>query len=354
MAKIKVLIIDDSAVTRQVLTRIISDDVELEVIDVAIDPLIAVKKIEKNRPDVITLDLELPRMDGLTFLKKLMFQNPIPVVVISSVTERGSRQAIRALELGAVEVITKPDLSSPEKLTGVAMSIQFAIKAAYQAKVKRLVSLQVAPIATYKLPSAVEKNTEWTGSTSVIAMGASTGGTEALKNILTELSPDCPGILIVQHMPEVFTKSFADRLDALCAIQVKEAEDLDEVVNGRALIAPGNRHMILVKMGGKFLVRILESEKVNRHRPSVDVLFMSVAREAKSQSQGILLTGMGDDGAAGLLEIKNAGGHTIAQDKESSIVFGMPKRAIALGAATEVLSLKQIATSLNTTIIKSL
>jgi two-component system, chemotaxis family, protein-glutamate methylesterase/glutaminase len=352
MDKIKVLIIEDSAVTRQVLNKIISGDAELEVIDSAIDPFIALKKIEKNKPDVITLDLELPRMDGLTFLKNLMAENPIPVVVISSLTDRGSRKAIHALELGAVEVITKPEVSSPAKLENVSLNIRLAIKSAFQAKVRRRISVPLND--NYQKIAMPSKKITRTESTTVMAIGASTGGTEAIKNILTSLSTECPGVLIVQHMPEVFTKSFADRLNQLCAIEVKEAEDLDEVVNGRALIAPGNRHMILVKRQSKFVIRLLDDEKVNRHRPSVDVLFKSVANEARSQSLGVLLTGMGEDGANGLLEIRNTGGFTIAQNKETSIVFGMPRRAIEIGAAMEVLSLKQIATTLNNIQIKSL
>jgi two-component system chemotaxis response regulator CheB len=356
MHRIKVLIIDDSAVTRQILNKIISCDPELEVVDTALDPLIAVKKIEKYKPDVITLDLELPRMDGLTFLKKLMTHNPIPVVVISSVTEKGSRNAIRALELGAVEVISKPDVSSPEKLIAVSQSIQEAIKAAFHAQVRKLAVSPVAqPANSLKITGSTHsKNHFKKQSTNIIAIGASTGGTEALRQILMEVPVNSPGILIVQHMPELFTKSFAERLNALCSIVVKEAEDNDEVVDGQALIAPGNRHMILIKQSGKYFVRLLDTDKVNRHRPSVDVLFRSVAKEAPSRAQGILLTGMGEDGATGLLDIKNTGGHTIAQDKESCVVYGMPRRAMEIGAASDILSLNQIASFLNHTLIKSL
>jgi two-component system chemotaxis response regulator CheB len=354
MRKIKVLIVDDSAVTRQVLSKIISADPELEVVDTAIDPIIAVRKIEKYQPDVITLDLELPRMDGLTFLRKLMNQNPIPVVIISSVTEKGSRNAIKALESGAVEVISKPEVSSPEKLVNVSQNIQEAIKAAFLANVRK--TIPVVHSSERVMFSAVtpSKNYLKKQSESIIAIGASTGGTEALRHILTDVPVDTPGILVVQHMPELFTKSFAERLNALCKIIVKEAEDNDEVVDGRALIAPGNKHMMLVKRGGKYFVKLLDTEKINRHRPSVDVLFNSVAKEAGQFAQGILLTGMGEDGAAGLLEIKKAKGHTIAQDQESSIVFGMPRRAIEMGAANDILSLNQIASFLNHTLIKSL
>jgi two-component system, chemotaxis family, protein-glutamate methylesterase/glutaminase len=354
MNKIKVLIIEDSAVTRQVLSKIISEDHDLVVVDTAIDPFIALRKIEKYRPDVITLDLELPRMDGLTFLKQLMMDNPIPVVIISSVTEKGSRNAIKALELGAVEVISKPDVSSPEKLVAVTQTIHESIKAAYNARVIKLKESSAFGTGTpikFKLPSKSQIKKQ---STSIIAIGASTGGTEALRQILTDVEVGIPGILIVQHMPESFTKSFAERLNSLCNIIVKEAEDHDEVMDGQALIAPGNKHMILTRYSGKYVVRLLDTEKVNRHRPSVDVLFRSVAREAGSRAQGILLTGMGEDGAAGLLEMKNAGAYTIAQDKETSVVYGMPKRAAELGAATDILPLHQISHLLNNTLIKSL
>jgi two-component system chemotaxis response regulator CheB len=245
-------------------------------------------------------------------------------------------------------------VSSPEKLMSVSQNIQEAIKAAFEANVRKAVP--VVPSFERVMFSAVtpSKNYLKKQSESIIAIGASTGGTEALRHILTDVPVDTPGILVVQHMPELFTKSFAERLNALCKIIVKEAEDNDEVVDGRALIAPGNKHMMLVKRSGKYFVKLLDTEKVNRHRPSVDVLFRSVAKEAGQFAQGILLTGMGEDGAAGLLEMKKSGGHTIAQDKDSSIVFGMPRRAIELGAATDVLSLNQIASFLNHTLIKSL
>lgn len=278
MNKIKVLIIDDSAVTRQVLNKIISEDTELEVVDTAIDPLIAMKKIEKQRPDVITLDLELPRMDGLTFLKELMRKSPLPVVVISSLTEKGSRKAIQALELGAVEVITKPELSSPEKLVSVSQNIQLAIKAAFQANL--IVPAHTGQKAFESITTEVSTFHSKKTSCKIIAVGASTGGTEALKSILIDLPVTSAGIVIVQHMPELFTKSFAERLNSLCRIDVKEAQDNDEVLDGCALIAPGNKHIIVVKRNGRFFVKVLSGEKVNRHRPSVDVLFKSVSKEA--------------------------------------------------------------------------
>jgi two-component system chemotaxis response regulator CheB len=339
MRRIKVLIVDDSAVTRQVLSKIIGLDRELEVVDTAIDGIIAARKIEKFQPDVITLDLELPRVDGITFLRQLMATTPLPVVVISSVSERGSRKAIAALEAGAVEVITKPDLSSPEKLEAVTATIHEAIKAAFQAQVKK----PAAIIRPFARETVGIKNPIKTSSNRIIAIGASTGGTDAISNILCNLQPGCPGIVIVQHMPEMFTRSFAERLNSLSKIIVKETEDNDEITDGCAFIAPGNKHMYVVKRNGKYFLRLGFGEKVNRHRPSVDVLFQSVARVVGSSAEGILLTGMGEDGAAGLLEIKNNGGHTIAQDQATSVVFGMPRRAIESGAAAQILPLDEIA-----------
>lgn len=344
MRNINVLVIDDSAVTRQVLTKIISADPELQVVDTALDAFIAVRKIEKFKPDVITLDLELPRMDGLTFLRELMSKSPIPVVVISSAGERGSRKAIEALEAGAVEVISKPDVSSPEKLLAVSQSIHEAIRAAFHAEVRK----RTRDIRRSNL--VVQKSLVKNASTRLIAIGASTGGTEAIKDVLSDLPSGCPGIVIVQHMPELFTKSFAERLNTLSSMNVKEAEDRDEVVDGRALIAPGNKHMTIVNRHGKYVVKLNSEDKVNRHRPSVDVLFRSVAQVAGLNAMGILLTGMGEDGAAGLLEIKRSGGHTVAQDRASSVVFGMPRRAIEIGAASEILPLSQISKYIQTEI----
>jgi two-component system chemotaxis response regulator CheB len=347
MREIKVLVIDDSAVTRQVLTRLISCDPELQVVDTALDAFIAMRKIEKFKPDVITLDLELPRMDGITFLKALMRTTPTPVVVISSMSEKGSRKAIEALEAGAVEVITKPDVSSPDKLAVVAQNIQEAIKGAFQAKLRKS-NFSIMPSGIFD--AAPQKKYPTSASSKIIAIGASTGGTDAIKNILCNLSPSCPGVVIVQHMPEMFTKSFAERLNSLSKIIVREAVENDEIMDGCALIAPGNKHMTITKQGNRFFVQLSAKEKVNRHRPSVDVLFFSVAKTAGSNATGVLLTGMGEDGAAGLLDIKTNGGHTIAQDRASSVVFGMPRRAIEIGAACEVLSLGQIAKYIKTQI----
>ncbi len=350
MAKkiIKILIVDDSALVRQSLTSIFEKSKEIEVIGTASDPYIAARKIQKEMPDVITLDVEMPRMDGLTFLRKIMSQQPIPTIIISSLTDRGTQTAIRALELGAVEVISKPRLHAVEFFNEYKDKITNAIKAASSARVHRRSNINHVPqklsadaIISKKPLRSMIKTTE-----KIVAIGASTGGTEAILNILRELPYDSPGIVVVQHMPEQFTKSFAKRLDELCKISVKEAENNDPIIRGRALIAPGNHHLLIRRSGAKYLVQINDGPPVNRHRPSVDVLFRSTAQYAGNNSLGIILTGMGADGAKGLLEMKDAGAHTIAQDEKTSIVFGMPKEAIKLEAAKQVLPLKQIASSL--------
>lgn len=350
--KINVLIVDDSATVRQALTSIFETDHEINVIGVASDPYYAAKKIQSEIPDVITLDVEMPRMDGLTFLKKIMTQHPIPVVVISSLTDAGSETAMRALEYGAVEVIKKPNLSTRQNLEESKIMLIDAVKAAASSNLKRkkihtsAASMQVAPKLSADAvlskgdigSSAMIKTTEI-----VVAVGASTGGTEALRDFLITLPPDSPGIVIVQHMPEVFTKTFADRLNEICKITVKEAENNDSVIRGRALIAPGNHHMILKRSGARYYVEINDGPLVNRHRPSVDVLFRSTAKYAGRNAIGIIMTGMGDDGARGMLEMKEAGAITLAQDEKSCVVFGMPKEAIKLGAAQKVLPLDQLA-----------
>lgn len=345
--KIKVLIVDDSAVVRQSLSEIIKSDPELEVMGTASDPYMAAKKIRNEVPDVITLDIEMPRMDGLTFLRKIMSQHPIPVVIISSLTAKGTATGIRALEYGAVEIITKPQMYSKDFIYESKIRICEAIKGAGHARVKRKVSspsIQVIPkySADAILPPShnhsMIKTTEL-----VVAVGASTGGTEALTDFLKALPPDSPGIVIVQHMPEKFTTSFAERLNDLCNITVKEAVNGDSVIRGRALIAPGNYHTLLKRSGARYYVEVKEGQLVNRHRPSVDVLFRSTAKYAGANAIGIIMTGMGDDGARGLLEMKEAGAKTIAQDEKSCVVFGMPKEAIKLNAADKVLPLDQIA-----------
>jgi two-component system chemotaxis response regulator CheB len=347
--KSKVLIVDDSAVVRQSLATIIEKDGRLEVMGTASDPYVAVKKIKKQIPDVITLDIEMPKMDGLTFLKKIMTQHPMPVVVISSLTEKGTETAIKALEYGAMEIVTKPHYSSKQFIEESRIKLCDAIWAASKSKVNRKLiheppRIQVEPkySADAIMPLATSRSMLKTTDI-VIAVGASTGGTEALHVFLKGLPMDAPGVIVVQHMPEQFTRSFANRLNELCAITVKEAESGDSVIRGRALIAPGNHHMVLNRSGARYYIEIKDGPLVNRHRPSVDVLFRSTARYAGKNAIGIIMTGMGDDGARGLLEMKEAGAMTIAQDEKSSVVFGMPHEAIKLNAAQKILSLENIA-----------
>lgn len=354
MEKIKVLVIDDSAVVRQTLSDIINSEPNMEVIATASDPYFAVRKIKKTVPDVITLDIEMPRMDGLTFLKKIMSQHPIPVVIISSLTEEGSRIALNALRNGAVEIITKPKLTTKEFFLESKMRIVDAIRAASIASLKKIQEklgqgINVLPknsadaVLSFSQKMNVEVTTE-----KVISIGASTGGTQAIREILTNLPYDTSGIVIVQHMPETFTTSFAARLDELCKITVAEAKDGDSVLRGKALIAPGNKHMLLKRSGTKYYVEVKEGPFVNRHRPSVDVLFRSTARYAGKNAVGILLTGMGADGAKGMLEMKETGAFTIAQDEASSVVYGMPLAAVKLGAVHKSMNLKQIADYIET------
>ncbi|MFP4018526.1 MAG: chemotaxis response regulator protein-glutamate methylesterase [Bacteroidales bacterium] len=346
--KIRVLIVDDSAVVRQNLAEIINEDPVLEVMGTAADPYIAAKKIMKETPDVITLDVEMPRMDGLTFLKKIMSQHPLPVVIISSLTEKATRSGIKALELGAVDIITKPRMDSRKFIHEAKIRICDAVKAAGVSKLKRRrvppPEIHVEPKYTADAVISKTAGKSMVETTEkVIAIGASTGGTEAISKLLEALPMDSPGIVIVQHMPEQFTRSFAKRLDEICKVTVKEAKNGDSVIRGHVLIAPGNYHTLIKRSGARYYVEVKEGELVNRHRPSVDVLFRSVARYAGPNAIGIILTGMGKDGANGLLEMKEAGAHTIAQDEKSSVVFGMPKEAIDIGAVEQVVGLDNIA-----------
>jgi two-component system, chemotaxis family, protein-glutamate methylesterase/glutaminase len=347
--KVRVLIVDDSASVRQVLKRILEEDPELEVIGTACDPFAAAQQLEREIPDVITLDVEMPKMDGVTFLEKLMSQHPIPVVICSSLAEEGSDVAFAALEKGAVEIIAKPRLGAGQFLEESSLRIRDAIKAAASAKVQRRparVHLAPAPsklTADAVLPAQGKGRTVLRTTEKVIVVGASTGGTEALRLFLEALPANAPGVVIVQHMPEKFTAAFARRLDDTCTVSVKEAETNDAVVPARVLVAPGNRHMLLKRAGARYHVEIVDGPLVCRHRPSVDVLFRSAARFAGPNAIGILMTGMGDDGARGMLEMKTAGAHTIAQDESSCVVFGMPREAIALGGVSVVLPLDQIA-----------
>jgi two-component system chemotaxis response regulator CheB len=342
--KIRVLVVDDSAVVRQTLTDILSSDPEIEVMATAGDPYVAAERIRDQIPDVITLDIEMPRMDGLTFLKKIMSQHPIPVVICSSLADEGAQSTLKALEYGAVEIITKPKIGTKQFLEDSRIELCQAVKAAAQARVRTLGPSHVvepkltADAVLSPATSAMVETTE-----KIVAIGASTGGTEALKTLLEALPSDSPGIVIVQHMPELFTRAFANRLDGLCDITVKEAESNDSVIRGRALIAPGNHHLLLKRSGARYYVEIKDGPLVCRHRPSVDVLFRSAARYAGQNAVGVILTGMGDDGARGMLEMKQVGAYTIAQDEASCVVFGMPKEAIKMGAVDKVLPLPSIA-----------
>jgi len=342
-----VLIVDDSAVVRQTLSEILSSDPEIEVMGTAGDPFVAADRIREEVPDVITLDIEMPRMDGLSFLQEIMTQHPIPVVICSSLAEEGAQSTLKALEYGAVEIIGKPRFGTRQFLEDSRVTLCEAVKAAAQARVRVLSThhgIQPKLTADAILSPATGAMLETTEK--VVAIGASTGGTEALTTLLQALPPDTPGILIVQHMPELFTRAFANRLNTLCAITVKEAESNDTVIRGRALIAPGNHHMLLQRSGARYFVEIKEGPLVCRHRPSVDVLFRSAARYAGKNAVGVILTGMGDDGARGMLEMKQAGARTIAQDEQTCIVFGMPKEAIKTGAVDKVLPLESVAAAM--------
>lgn len=380
--KIRALIVDDSAVVRQALTAILEADPEIEVMGTAADPIIAVKKIMREVPDVITLDIEMPRMDGLTFLRKIMAQHPIPVVVISSLTTKGTEVAMKALEYGASEVIGKPSMNPDVFIQDSHIMLCDAVKAAAQSKLKRIKGddmqgrLQESQQATAtktaaKTTTPAPRTTKTTIPTAqiahvqpkytadailekgnasdvivstekVIVLGSSTGGTEAIRVLLREMPEDMPGIAIVQHMPEGFTRSFSNGLNQISRLEVKEAETGDRLYRGRVLIAPGNKHMLLKRVGREYYVEIKEGPLVNRHRPSVDVLFRSAARYAGNNAIGVILTGMGNDGAKGMKEMHDAGAHTIAQDEQSCVVYGMPKEAVKAGGVDDVVALDKI------------
>ena len=331
---IKVLVVDDSALVRKVLTEELSRYKDIDVVGGAIDPYVARDKIVRLKPDVITLDIEMPRMDGLSFLSKLMKFYPMPVVVVSSLTPRNSQNAIRALELGAVEVICKP--GSSLSTTDLSRRLVEAIRAAARARIAKPI---VEPVERENVPGyKIQLKT----THKVIAIGASTGGTIAIEKILSQMPLNIPGIVVVQHMPEYFTASFAERLNTLCKIEVREARDGDTAAPGLALIAPGGRHMLLERSGAFYQVRIKDGPMVHHQKPSVDVLFHSVAKNAGANAMGILLTGMGADGADGLLAMKQNKAYTIAQDEATSVVYGMPGEAVKLGAASDVLPLNEI------------
>ncbi|MCO6057692.1 chemotaxis response regulator protein-glutamate methylesterase [Pseudomonas sp. MOB-449] len=333
---IKVLVVDDSALIRSLLSEIVRADAELQLVGVAPDAYVARDLIKQHSPDVITLDVEMPRMDGLTFLDKLMKGRPTPVVMISSLTERGSEATLRALELGAIDFVAKPKLGIAESMQAYAEDIRAKLKVAARARMIRRTPVE----------RPVERGLPIVGTEKLIAIGASTGGTEAIKEVLLGLPADSPGVVITQHMPPGFTRSFAARLDKLCRISVSEARDGDRILPGTALLAPGGLHMEVARSGANYVARLSEAPPVNGHRPAVDVMFNSAARCAGRNLIAALLTGMGKDGARGLLEIREAGGYTVAQDEASCVVYGMPREAAEIGAAEEVLPLEEIGPAL--------
>ncbi len=341
--KIRVLIVDDSALVRMTLADVLASDPDIEIMDTAADPYVAARKMRSEVPDVITLDIEMPRMDGITFLQKLMSQHPVPVVICSSLAEERSETVLKALEYGAVDIIQKPAMGTKQFLEESKITICDIIKAAAKSQLRKLspkrkVEPKLSADAVLAGPTkAMLKTTE-----KIVAIGASTGGTEALRIFLEALPMDAPGMVIVQHMPENFTRAFAMRLNNLCQVSVKEAANKDTVLRGKILIAPGNEHMMLKRSGARYYVEIKSGPLVSRHRPSVDVLFRSAARYAGKNAVGVIMTGMGDDGAKGMLEMKEAGSRTIAQDEASCVVFGMPNEAIKLGGADMVLPLEKI------------
>jgi two-component system chemotaxis response regulator CheB len=340
--KIKVLIVDDSAVVRQVLTDVLESDPEIIVIATAPDPFVAAERIAREVPDVITLDVEMPRMDGITFLEKLMAQHPIPVVMCSSLTDAGCVTAMRALELGAVAVLAKPQLGVKDFLKEAQITICDTVKAAARARPRAVPKVEKKLTADAVIAKSSGRAMVQT-TDKVVVIGASTGGTEAVRCVLQELPVDAPGIVVVQHMPEKFTRTFAESLNQTCRITVREAKDQDSVTRGLALIAPGNYHTLLKRSGARYYVEVREGPLVSRHRPSVDVLFRSASRYAGANAVGVILTGMGDDGARGMQEMKEAGAQTIAQDEASCVVFGMPAEAIRFGGVDHVVSLDNIA-----------
>jgi len=349
---IKVMVVDDSAVVRQVVAGLLAAAPGIEVQAAVSDPLLAIERLRQAWPDVIVLDVEMPRMDGITFLRKVMSERPTPVVICSTLTEKGAKTTMEAMAAGAVAIVTKPKLGLKQFLSEAAEELVATVRAAARANVRRLAARPAdappALVAPPKLtadailapggPRAMTQTTE-----RVVALGTSTGGTQALEQVLTALPRVCPGIVIVQHMPEKFTAAFAARLDGLSRIEVREAQHNDRVLPGRALIAPGGRHMLLKRSGAQYFVEVIDGPVVNRHRPSVDVLFRSVAKSAGPNALGIIMTGMGDDGAAGLAEMRAAGARTLAQDEESCVVFGMPKEAIKRGGVERTVALSSVA-----------
>ncbi|RCS59868.1 protein-glutamate methylesterase/protein-glutamine glutaminase [Parvibium lacunae] len=341
--KIKVLVVDDSALIRSLLSKIINQQPDMVAVDAAPDPFIAREMVKTHDPDVMTLDIEMPRMDGIEFLDKLMKLHPMPVVMVSTLTERGAEVTMRAMELGAVDFVTKPKLDIQAGMTEYAQDITDKIRAAALAKhriKRRISSQQTSPV---RAPVVASLGSQFASTEKLIMIGASTGGTEAIREVLMGFPPDSPGIMITQHMPAGFTKSFAERLDKVCKITVKEAQQGERVLPGHAYIAPGSHHLSLKRSGANYLCELSDGPPVNRHRPSVEVLFRSGAQVAGPNIVGIMLTGMGKDGAAAMRELRDAGAYNFAQDEASCVVFGMPREAIAAGAVHETLPLQEIA-----------
>ena len=339
MKKITVVVIDDSALIRKLLSEIINSQPDMQAVGAAPDPLVAREMIRSLNPDVLTLDVEMPKMDGLDFLERLMRLRPMPVVMVSSLTERGSDATLRALELGAIDYVSKPKIDIAHGIQEYADEIAEKIRTAAAARLRPR-PLPGVPRVERVVAALANRSVS---TEKLIIVGASTGGTEAIKEFLLDMPPDCPGILITQHMPEAFTKSFAARLDSLCRISVKEAEHSERVLPGHAYVAPGHSHLLLRRSGANYMTQLSDAAHVNRHRPSVDVLFRSAAEHAGRNAVGVILTGMGKDGAQGMLAMKQAGAYNFAQDEASCVVFGMPKEAIAAGATDEVLPLREIA-----------
>ena len=342
MKRIKVMVVDDSAVVRQVVTGLLAADPGIEVLCAVADPLLAMARMQSQWPDVILLDIEMPRMDGITFLRKIMSERPTPVVICSTLAEQGAKTSMEALAAGAVATITKPKLGIKQFLNDACEDLVATVKTAAHVNVRQLI-VREKHSADAVLPPMEGHGAMIRTTEHVVAIGTSTGGTQALERVLTALPRMTPGIVIVQHMPEKFTAEFAARLNGLCQISVKEAQNNDRVTPGQALIAPGGKHMLLRRNGAQYYVEVVDGPLVNRHRPSVDVLFRSVAKCAGANACGVIMTGMGDDGAAGLLEMRKAGAHTIAQDEESCVVYGMPKEAVQRGAVEKSVALSGIA-----------
>jgi two-component system chemotaxis response regulator CheB len=348
MAKINVLIVDDSAVVRQVVSEVLSEDPGIHVMGAAADPLFAMERMKREWPDVIVLDVEMPRMDGISFLKKIMAQRPTPVVICSTITQAGAATTMQAFEAGAVAVVPKPEIGSRrQQMENAASDLVQAVKSAALAKVARLLENRPSKsmLEKFSADAVLPKPDRAMAHTTerIVAIGTSTGGTQALERVLTALPRVCPGIVIVQHMPEKFTGAFAERLNSVSQIEVREACAGDRITPGTALIAPGGRHLLLQRSGAQYHVDVVDAPLVNRHRPSVDVLFRSAAKFAGKNALGVIMTGMGDDGARGLKEMFDAGAQTLAQDEASCVVFGMPKEAIRLGGAQRVIALHEIA-----------